>query len=166
MHTEVVHRQLNVQFEVLPLTEARVFLRFEIFLEQAATQEITDFLLVRLEEVRRQCIALGHRRTELREMLLHTFHRSFRVRLKTLGEKDLAVDRAYVRIGEQFSHDELIVDLFAHSPAFFIGFELLESFDLRREKEMEFLLLLRVSSPLRRISIEARVRHRESHRIL
>ena len=132
MDTEVVHGQLNVQFEILPLTESRVFLRLHEFVEDSSSQEITNFFLVRLEQRRRQSV-LRIVRIVFGEMFLHTFHGPFGIGL----EKEIPLCRRrrtkcrYMRIGEKFFHDELIVDFFSHFPSFFVGFEFLESFDLR-----------------------------------
>ena len=74
----------------------------------------------------------------------------------------------YMGIGQKFFHDKLIVDFFSHTPSFFVSFEFFKSFDLNR-RELTFLFSFRSkerNKPLRRISIEARVRPIDLNNIL
>lgn len=48
MHAEVVHRQLDVQLQVLPLAEPRELIRLEELEERLAAQVVEDLLNVRL----------------------------------------------------------------------------------------------------------------------
>ena len=147
MHREVVHGQLHVQLQVLPLAKACELVRVLESLEAVLPQVGEDLLHVRVEEVGRhislQLVCLRRQlATASMQQFLHVFRRIFRIQSG---------------VGEKLAHDEGIVDLTGlfHSILrriqLLIALNLLVEFELRqrlRQHVLAKVLEQEVAQPL------------------
>jgi len=114
MHTEVVHRQLDIELEILPLTEACVLLGLDELFEETAVECVDYLCLVGLEERDGQRVLVGVW-VVFGQVGLHELER-----LLGVG----------VRRGEELFHYELVVNVFGNFPALFVRLQLLVAFYL------------------------------------